>query len=308
VDLALEHEFREAAFAWLRARMLTTPVFTRDDLRAFEFRGVSAPLVHPQTGIWRPRGIETAVSIITTFSDSPSRQPYADGTGEDGLLRYKWQGDDGDSHDNVWLRQAMEAGLPLIWLLGVGRAPGRNAVVFHPQFPVFVVAEEPVEQQFVVALDLEQSELNSVPGRPIGEFERRYNEGIARSRLHQPMFRSAVLHAYESRCAICRLPFPVLLDAAHIKSDADGGPAHPSNGLALCKIHHGAFDASVLGIDPDYVIHIGRETLDTFDGPTLQHALKDMHHHRLAQLPDSSSDQPNRDFLAERFAKFQSSN
>jgi hypothetical protein len=42
-----------------------------------------------------------------------------------------------------------------------------------------------------------------------------------RQRLHQPVFRSTVLRAYERRCAVCSLAHSELLDAAHIVADSD---------------------------------------------------------------------------------------
>jgi putative restriction endonuclease len=138
----------------------------------------------------------------------------------------------------------------------------------------------------------------------VNEIERRYNLATVRQRLHQPIFRTQVLHAYTHRCAVCRLPFDALLDAAHIKSDSEGGRAAVSNGLALCRIHHGAFDADILGISPDYQVAIKTSVLDTFDGPTLQHALKEMHGRALAQLPTHRAERPDRELLDERFERF----
>jgi putative restriction endonuclease len=120
------------------------------------------------------------------------------------------------------------------------------------------------------------------------------------------LFRTAVLYAYEQRCAVCSLPFRELLDAAHIKPDADGGEARVSNGLALCKIHHGAFDANLIGISPDYVVHVKDSVLATFDGPTLQHAIKEMDQQKLRMIPHVHKDRPDRDHLEARFEKFRS--
>ena len=138
----------------------------------------------------------------------------------------------------------------------------------------------------------------------MSEIERRYNVVMAKQRLHQPLFRTRVLHAYERRRAVCRLPFGELLDAAHIKTDAEGGEARVSNGLALCRIHHGAFDTNILGVDADYKVVIKESVLDTFDGPTLQHALKGMHGATLGQLPTHRQEQPDRSLLDERFQRF----
>ena len=85
--------------------------------------------------------------------------------------------------------------------------------------------------------------------------ERRYSTAEVRQRLHQQGFRERVLGAYKDSCAMCRLKHRELLDAAHIipDSEPDGHPV-VSNGLALCKIHHAAFDARVMGVRPDLVV------------------------------------------------------
>jgi len=164
--------------------------------------------------------------------------------------------------------------------------------------------KEADRHQFVVALEADQKSLVQSGSIVTSEVERRYNTVLARRRLHQPLFRSRVLVAYEHRCAICRLPFVELLDAAHIKPDAEGGQASVSNGLALCKIHHGAFDTNILGISPDYQVTIKESVLETFDGPTLQHALKAMHGLKLAQLPHRKEERPAPALLEERYSKF----
>jgi hypothetical protein len=44
--------------------------------------------------------------------------------------------------------------------------------------------------------------------------------------------------------------------------------------------------------------------LQTFDGPTLQHSIKEMHGEMLRQLPSSRSKRPDRNLLEERFSTF----
>jgi putative restriction endonuclease len=88
--------------------------------------------------------------------------------------------------------------------------------------------------------------------------ERRYALRAVKQRLHQASFREAVITAYNGRCALSGLPEPLLLDAAHIVADKDeqfGQPVVP-NGIPLSKIHHAAFDAHLIGIDPDYRLHV----------------------------------------------------
>ena len=242
--------------------------------------------------------------ILTAYVPDGGRRPYEDNVGDDGLLRYKYRGTDPNCADNVWLRTAMQRHLPLVWFIGIGYAPGTKTQLFRPQFPVWLVAEEPHEHQFVVAVDREQQVIPDGTAPRVAEMARRYNLRLVESRHEQPVFRAAVLHAYQRRCAVCRLPFAELLDAAHIRAHADGGAATVSNGLSLCKIHHGAFDSNLIGISPDYVVHVKESVLATFDGPTLQHSIKEMHGERLRQLPESRASRPDRDLLEERFAAF----
>ena len=123
-------------------------------------------------------------------------------------------------------------------------------------------------------------------------------------RLRQQHFRRIVLHAYREQCAICRLRHAELLDAAHILEDRDPrGEPLISNGLGLCKIHHSAYDANIVGIDPDAIVHVRQDILTEIDGPMLRHGLQEVHGSRLT-LPRNDERRPNRDFLAERFDRF----
>jgi putative restriction endonuclease len=114
-----------------------------------------------------------------------------------------------------------------------------------------------------------------------------------------------MLAAYRRRCAISHLPEPRLLDAAHIVMDADEQFGQPivSNGLPLTKIHHAAFDANLIGIDPDYRIHVSDRLLALHDGPFLELGLKGIVGHMI-QLPRRNEDRPDRDRLARRFEEF----
>ena len=86
----------------------------------------------------------------------------------------------------------------------------------------------------------------------------------------------------------------MLLDAAHIMADAHellGQPIVP-NGLPLSKTHHAAFDAHLIGIDPDYRIHVSDRLMSFTDGASLE-AMKRL------MAPTASAerekDQPNRE-------------
>jgi putative restriction endonuclease len=110
--------------------------------------------------------------------------------------------------------------------------------------------------------------------------------------------------AYEQKCTVCALKHGRLLDAAHIISDdkLHGIPV-VENGLSMCKIHHAAYDANLLGISPDYSVRINGDLMSETDGPMLLHGLQEMDGRQLS-LPRRRVDHPSKDRLAERFDDF----
>jgi predicted restriction endonuclease len=95
---------------------------------------------------------------------------------------------------------------------------------------------------------------------------------LVKQRLHQASFREAVIGAYRGRGPLSGLPESMLLDAAHIVEDQHDSLGQPSvrNGIPLSKIHHAAFDARLIGIDPDYRLHVSERLLAQNDGPMLE--------------------------------------
>lgn len=136
---------------------------------------------------------------------------------------------------------------------------------------------------------------------------RRYATRVFRQRLHQTAFRERVVHAYQHHCAVCRLKREELLEAAHIMPDADplGEPSVP-NGVALCRLHHAAFDKYLIGIRPDCVIEVRQDVLDESDGPMLIHGLQGFHGARLV-VPRRASWRPDPRLLEERYERFRRS-
>lgn len=293
----LDSRVRAAAMAWLTRRCnAENPVVRRDELLAFTFEGRRFPLVDNQLGIRKPRDLPAALSILTTYAPRRGRAPYEDAVGDDALLRYKYQGGDPGHYTNVGLRHAYELRVPLIWFYGV------DVGVFVPVFPVWIVADEPERLQVAVALDDAQRSL--VTGGALSPVERSYAARISMQRLHQPVFRQRVIQAYATSCAICRLRHRSLLDAAHIIPDREeaGIPA-VANGLALCKIHHAAYDENILGVRPDLVVEVRTDILREIDGPMLKHGLQEMNGRPLT-LPRHRADRPDADAIEERYARF----
>ncbi len=269
------------------------------DLGTFSLAGRAIPLLAHMKGIQVLPESDVALTIRTTFSARPEDRPYEDVLGSDSFLRYKRMRGNAESRENNALRAAMTHRKPLIWFLGVAPA------VFRALYPVWIVDEEASQEQFVVALteDLMFQWDREFVHPADQALRREYADAVVRRRVHQPMFRYRVLTAYARQCALCHLRHAPLLDAAHIKEDSDGGEPIVPNGVAMCAIHHRAFDNAVLGIRPDYVIEIREDVLTEIDGPTLLHALQGLHATRLT-LPRSRPSWPRQDLLEERYARF----
>ncbi len=89
---------------------------------------------------------------------------------------------------------------------------------------------------------------------------RRYDLVETIRAFRDSQFRPAVLRAYSHRCAVCGCALK-LVDAAHIIPVSDPGLTDEvTNGLALCRLHHGAYDNGLLGVRSDYGVIVNRET------------------------------------------------
>jgi putative restriction endonuclease len=76
-----------------------------------------------------------------------------------------------------------------------------------------------------------------------------------------------------------------------------------TNGVALTKIHHAAFDNHLIGIDPDGRVHVSQRLLMLHDGPLLEQSLKACAG-ALIRPPRGKQFHPDPDRLAVRFEQF----
>ena len=292
---------RLGAFAFLAEQTQRHgDVLPRDVLaKGVKVDGTRVPLIGPQ-GIFKPAVLpELPLGITTVPVVEGKARPYVDEMGPDGLLRYRYRGTDPAHRDNVGLRLAMERQVPLIYLFGV--VTGQ----YIPVWPVYIVHDDRAALTFSVAVDEQRLATVPPPARdPRAEARRAYLTVVTQQRLHQQSFRERVLRAYQDRCAVCRLRRRELLTAAHILPDGHprGEPVVP-NGLALCALHHTAFDRYVLGIRPDLTVELSLGLLRDHDGPMLQHGLLGFHGRRIT-VPHAGHLRPNPDFLAERYELF----
>lgn len=291
MDSQVELQLRRMIFDRLEQIRAEHGVATRADLEALRIdTGEVRRVIDQSGGIWNPTDLSATLSVVS----SPDG-PYADSDIGESLFAYDYRvGSTNGS--NRKLRRALELDLPIILLRKIKTA------LFVPIFPVYVVADDIDNRQFILALDeslrFVSDPLHLKPG------EREYAERMVKIRLHQPEFRGRILLAYEQRCTVCSLKHGKLLDAAHIISDGKPhGLPIVENGLSLCKIHHAAYDANLLGISPDYVVSIDSDLMMEVDGPMLRHGLQEMNGRTLV-LPPRRADRPSRERLAERFDEF----
>lgn len=294
---------RTAMFLWLEQE-----VVVRGDVvpwktlkQGFVLGGERIPALHPAgRGIWKPKELRTALSLVTG-----SESPYDDHFDGD-RLAYSYQGMNPGSSDNCAVRRAMEESIPLAYFHAVERG------WYFAVWPVYVVSDEPEKLRFWIQAEPGGTTIGgisisgSMEGAMItGEDPRRaYGTSQVKIRIHQRGFRERVLKAYKSRCAMCHLKHRELLDAAHIIPDSEGGLPVVPNGLALCKIHHAAFDTRVIGVNPDgYRIAVREDVLKEVDGPMLRHGIQELEGRRL-WTPRSASKKPDPEGLARQWEKF----
>ncbi len=303
--LADDDIIRVAAFDHVRRLSEIYPHLTANELSpGFVFQGERIPLINPQRGIFKPRQMSFLLSIKTVYPRPGGRVWYDDQREVhrqifegDETVDYAFMGQDPDAADNRWLKEAMARQIPVIYFLGI--APGRYQAIL----PTYIVAWDPVSLKAQIAFGAVDQ---PVTGFSESSTERRYALRTVKQRLHQASFREVVIAAYNGRCAISRMPEPLLLDAAHIIEDRHEALGQPiiANGLPLSKIHHAAFDTHLIGIDPEYRIHVSDRLLSQHDGPLLD-AMKGLSG-TLIHLPTRLKDRPDRDRLKLRFELFQS--
>jgi len=288
MDTPLETALRLRIIEWVHQRAEANGGFLhRHELLNFEIDGTDMPIIDYSRGIRNPQAFSSTLSIVSSVSG-----PYDDTESEDGLLHYAYRTGDPWGGDNRKLRNAIESGQPLILF----RKEVKN--IYTPIAPVYVVDDVPEESAFLIALD--ESFTFMPRARDLSAPQRQYAVRLAKQRLHQPAFRTRVLVAYDVQCAVCQLKHGSLLDAAHIVPDShERGVPTANNGLALCKIHHAAYDQGMLNITADYIVEIDRDLLLEVDGPMLKHGLQEMHGREIS-LPLRRADRPDRELLAVR--------
>ena len=307
----LDTRIRLAAFAHVRQlKRERGGVLTGRELQqGFELEGERIALLGGH-GIFKPRQMSRLLSIRTGLPEPGGRVWYDDQLEVHGQLftqsehiDYKFRGEDPDHLDNRRLREACELRLPVLYFLGVGVRPKRYQarIVYLDGWDRRALR---VRVAFAHPDRIGEISVRLDAAAPANAPERHYALQECRRRVHQPVFRAALVDAYRGRCAISGLPEERLLDAAHIVPDRDPELGQPMvrNGLLLSKIHHAAFDQNLIGITPDCRLEVSERLLEQHDGPMLA-LLKELGG-RGIRPPRREQDRPDPDRLALRYEQF----
>jgi putative restriction endonuclease len=146
------------------------------------------------------------------------------------------------------------------------KANGQVVVAFKPQFLVDYIQEADRLHRYELAKTDFQS-LNNLAKvvdsdvEGIGDQERKRIVTRILRKYRAFDFRARVLSAYKNRCAFCGVQLG-LLDAAHILPVADLRSGDSTfNGIALCKMHHAAFDKALVSFNDKYKIETSQHEI-----------------------------------------------
>lgn len=135
----------------------------------------------------------------------------------------------------VVIKSGMSRRVHLGWVLDWNDAAAEFWIQFGEEKPASILP----------AIEDEGSAFEAFHPRP------RATRRLTKVRSGQAKFSFSVRKRAGAVCGACALSVPDLIDAAHVIPDAAGGSNDPRNGLPLCATHHRAFDANLIGIDPE---------------------------------------------------------
>lgn len=132
-----------------------------------------------------------------------------------------------------------------------------------------------------------------------GQAERRYRLVETMRAVRDAKFRPEVLRAYSHRCALC--PFALnLVDAAHIiPVQRPRSTDEVTNGLALCRLHHAAYDGALVGVKSDYSVVINTGVVSRLQELGFAHGLAEFKSLLLSRIrhPAQAEVRPKPEYL-----------
>jgi putative restriction endonuclease len=142
---------------------------------------------------------------------------------------------------------------------------GELAMAFRPDFMVTYI-RNPDHLHETGKVAKEVALLNRIAEAPdkVGEQEisenfpatRQWAVASTRRALRALDFSDRIMTAYSNRCAMCGVQLR-LLDGAHILPVADPESTdETANGIALCALHHRAYDRGIVTFDVENTVHV----------------------------------------------------
>lgn len=177
------------------------------------------------------------------------------------------------------------------------------AIAFKPDFLVeYIKNLEPLHTFGEVVTDFEilerasekPEEINEAVMKPLNE-PRKVTITNVTKKIRDNSFKSRVLTAYGNKCALCGIQLK-LIDAAHILPvNYEKSTDETSNGIALCALHHRAYDNALVTINREYRILLDEKKLKRLKDLNLDGGLKKFAHELrpLIHLPPAVNDRPH---------------
>ena len=112
-------------------------------------------------------------------------------------------------------------------------------------------------------------------------------------------FSKRVLTGYQRQCAVCGMQLG-LIDAAHIVPVADEKSTDETcNGIALCKIHHAAYDRNLISFDADFKVELSAHSIEELAKLDLLGGLEEFKNglREVLFLPADKRDYPKKDYI-----------
>jgi putative restriction endonuclease len=112
-------------------------------------------------------------------------------------------------------------------------------------------------------------------------------------------FSERVLDAYRNRCAMCGLQLRLLEDAHILPVAEPGSTDETANGVALCALHHRAYDRSLVTFDPEYHVHVNEERVEELRAAGLHGRLRNFQGdlREVIYVPSERINRPRREFI-----------
>lgn len=187
---------------------------------------------------------------------------------------------------------------------------GELAIAFTPDF-IGTYVENLASLHGTGGIPAEVRLLNRLAANPGGVPEpeiaatvagpRQYAVTQTKRALRALDFKDRVMTAYSHRCAMCGIQLR-LLDGAHILPVSEvGSTDETANGVALCALHHRAYDRGLVTFDQRYRVHVNARQVDDLRAAGHDGKLVEFRNDLRAalHLPPAAGDRPNPGYIAQ---------